>query len=65
MQIFVNCQGSHLVDFAEDATVETVKEFIQSSEGVYLHLVERACASVYMLVRGMNGIEYMYIEPEE
>eukprot|EP00048_Salpingoeca_helianthica_P014287 m.220972 g.220972 ORF g.220972 m.220972 type:complete len:139 (+) comp15686_c0_seq1:39-455(+) len=34
MQIFVACQGRHLVEFAQDATVENVKQFVAATEGV-------------------------------
>lgn len=30
----MNCQSSHLVEFGEDATVESVKQFISAQEGI-------------------------------
>ena len=33
MQLFVNCQRSHLVTLGEDASVESVKAFVTSQEG--------------------------------
>ncbi len=36
MQIIVSCQQQHIVDVADDATVESVKQFVASVEGVSL-----------------------------
>ena len=33
MQIFVNAQRSHLVNVADDATVDTIRQFVCENEG--------------------------------
>jgi len=61
MQIFVNAQRSHLVTVAEDATVDTVRQFVAVNEGIpvteqYLSVQGRTLTSGALSAQGVNAL---------
>jgi len=60
-QIFVNAQRSHLVTVAEDATVDTVRQFVAVNEGIpvteqYLSVQGRTLTSGALSAQGVNAL---------